>query len=289
MNYPDNFLGLEEDNAKSYKESKAVILPVPFEGTVSYGTGTSKGPSAILEASKQVELYDEELKREIYPLGIWTEDEVPAEQSPEKMVDSVYNAAKKHVQAGKFLVMLGGEHSIPTGTVKAYKEKYPKLSVLQFDAHSDLREEHHGTKYSHASVMSRIREMCPAVQVGIRSLSTEEAAKIKKNNYPIFWAKDIHDNERWFKKALSRLSKDVYITFDIDVFDPSIMPATGTPEPGGLSWYLVLDFLKEVFKSRNVVGFDLVELAPIEGRHDCDFLAAKLVHKVIGYKFYTKK
>lgn len=275
--------------SKSYDDSKAVILPLPYEGTVSYGKGTSKAPSAILDASKQVELYDEELEIEPYKIGIWTEEALKLGKEPEKMVGEVYFSAKKHVSAGKFLVSLGGEHSIPTGIVKAYKERYPRLSVLQFDAHADLREEYHGTKFSHAAVMSRIRELCPAVQVGIRSLSKEEAEKAKKNNYPIFWAQDIHDNEKWFDKAISRLSDDVYITFDIDVFDPSIMPATGTTEPGGLGWYPVLKFLKEVFKKKNVVGFDLVELAPIKERHDCDFLAARLVHKVIGYKFFGKK
>ena len=286
MKYPDNFLGLEEEQCRPYKESKAVILPIPYEGTVSYGTGTSKGPSAILDASKQVELYDEELGKEPYNEGIWTEDELKPAKDPAKMVEQVYNAAKRHVSAGKFLVSLGGEHSIPTGIVKAYKEKYPKLSVLQFDAHGDLREEYSGTKFSHAAVMSRIREMCPAVQVGIRAFSKEEAEKIRKNKYPVFLAKDIYNDEKWFDSAIKGLSNDVYITFDIDAFDPSIMPATGTPEPGGLQWYPVLKFLRKVFKEKNVVGFDLVELAPIEGRHDCDFLAARLVHKIIGYKFY---
>lgn len=289
MKYPDNFLGLEEEQGKSYEECKAVILPVPYGGTVSYGKGTEKGPAAILDASKQVEFYDEDLKTEPYKIGIWTEDELNLGNDPENMVKAVYAAAKKHVGAGKFLVSLGGEHSIPTGIVKAYKEKYPKLSVLQFDAHADLREEYSGTKYSHAAVMSRIREMCPAVQVGIRAFSIEEAEKIKKSNYPVFLAKDIYDNEKWFDKAISKLSDDVYITFDIDVFDPSIMPATGTPEPGGLGWYPVLKFLKEIFRKKNVVGFDLVELAPIKERHDCDFLAARLVHKMIGYKFFLKK
>ncbi|HLC99030.1 MAG TPA: agmatinase, partial [Candidatus Nanoarchaeia archaeon] len=282
MKYPDNFLGLEEEQCRPYKESKVVILPIPYEGTVSYGTGTSKGPSAILEASKQVELYDEEMGREPYNEGIWTEDGLKPAKDPAKMVEQVYNAAKKHVQAGKFLVSLGGEHSIPIGIVKAYKEKYPKLSVLQFDAHGDLREEYSGTKYSHAAIMSRVREMCPAVQVGIRAFSKEEAEKIKKNKYPIFLAKDIYNDEKWFDSAIKGLSNDVYITFDIDAFDPSIMPATGTPEPGGLQWYPVLKFLRKVFKEKNVVGFDLVELAPIKERHDCDFLAARLVHKIIG-------
>ena len=287
MKYPDNFLGLEEEQCRPYKESKVVILPIPYEGTVSYGTGTSKGPSAILDASKQVELYDEELGKEPYNEGIWTEDELKPAKDPAKMVEQVYNAAKRHVSAGKFLVSLGGEHSIPTGIVKAYKEKYPKLSVLQFDAHADLREEYSGTKYSHAAIMSRIIEIgCLPVQVGIRSLSKEEANKIENEAYNIFFAKDIYNNERWFKEAISKLSNDVYITFDIDAFDPSIMPATGTPEPGGLQWYPVLKFLRKVFKEKNVVGFDLVELAPIKERHDCDFLAARLVHKIIGYKFY---
>ncbi|MFC1732647.1 agmatinase [candidate division KSB1 bacterium] len=286
MKFPDNFLGLEEDMAKSYEDSKVVILSLPYEGTVSYGTGTSKGPKAILEASKYVEVYDEEIEQEPYKAGIWTEEDTKLSDEPDKMVEEVYSAAKKHVSAGKFLVSLGGEHSVPNGIVKAFKEKYLNLSVLQFDAHADIREEYMGTKFSHAAIMSRVREMCPAVQVGIRSLSKEEAEKIEKDNYSIFWAKDIHDNDDWMGKAIDALSDDVYITFDIDAFDPSIMPATGTTEPGGLLWYQTLRFLKLVFEKKNVVGFDLVELAPIKDRPDCDFMAAKLVHKVIGYKFF---
>ncbi|MBU0536427.1 MAG: agmatinase [Nanoarchaeota archaeon] len=285
MKFPDNFLGLEHDMAKSYKDSKVVIISLPYEGTVSYGTGTSKGPEAILEASKQVEIYDEDVEDEPYKTGIWTAEPTELDADPSKMVEQVYAEAKKHVQAEKFLVSLGGEHSVPTGIVRAYKERYQNLSVLQFDAHSDLREDYQDTRFSHAAIMSRILEICPAVLIGIRSLSKGEAERIKKDNLNVYWAKDMQTSDAWMDEAISKLSDDVYITFDIDAFDPSIMPATGTPEPGGLQWYPVIRFLRKLFKEKNVVGFDLVELAPIKGRPDCDFLAARLVHKMIGYKF----
>ncbi|MCX6707423.1 MAG: agmatinase [Candidatus Woesearchaeota archaeon] len=290
MKFPDNFMGLEEEQAKSYKDSKAVIMQVPFEGTVSYEKGTSKAPKVIIETSKQLEIYDEELGREtILEVGIWTDDKEIKEKTADKNVEAVYAASKKHVSENKFLAILGGEHSITTGAIKAYKEKYSKLSVLQLDAHADLRDEYTGTIYSHAAVMSRIRELCPAVQVGIRDFSRPEAEKIKKFNYPIFMAKDIYDNDKWFDKAIGKLSDDVFITFDIDVFDQSIMPATGTPVTGGLDWYMVIKFLRRVFEKKNVVGFDLVELAPMKNMHGCDYLAAKLVYKMIGYKFFAKK
>ncbi|MBD3313607.1 agmatinase [Candidatus Woesearchaeota archaeon] len=285
MQYPDNFLGLEKDEAIPYEECKVVLLPAPYEGTVSYGKGTSKGPAAIIEASKNLEVYEMDIDAEPWDAGLWTEEPLKPEQNPEKMMDSVYDAAKKHIDAGKFLVMLGGEHSLPYGTVKAYKEKYPDLSVLQLDAHTDLREEFDDMRFMHGTVMARIKEICPAVQVGIRSLSREEAERIKKEELQVFFAEDIHDNDDWMDKAIENLSGNVYITFDLDAFDPSIMPATGTPEPGGMHWYQTLNFLRKVFREKNVVGFDVVELAPIQGRHDCDFMAARLVQKMIGYKF----
>lgn len=290
MKFPNNFMGLEEEQAKSYKDSKAVILQVPFEGTVSYEKGTSKAPKVIIETSKQLEIYDEELGKEtILDIGIWTDDDEVKAKTADKNVETVYNAAKKHISERKFLAILGGEHSISTGAVKAFKERYPNLSVLQLDAHADLRDEYSGTIYSHASVMSRIREMCPAVQVGIRDFSKPEADKIKKFNYPVFMAKDIYNNEAWFDRAIGKLSDDVFITLDIDVFDQSIMPATGTPVTGGLDWYIIIKFLKRVFEKKNVVGFDLVELAPMKNMHGCDYLAAKLVYKMIGYKFFGKR
>jgi agmatinase len=290
MKFPDNFMGLEEEQAKSYKDSKAVILQVPFEGTVSYEKGTSKAPKVIIETSKQLEIYDEELGKEtILEVGIWTDDNEIKAKSADKNVEAVYTASKKHISENKFLAILGGEHSITTGAVKAYKEKYPKLSVLQFDAHADLRDEYSGTIYSHAAVMSRIREICPAVQVGIRDFSLAESIKMKKFNYPIFMAKDIHDNDAWFDKAIDKLSDDVYITFDVDAFDQSIMPATGTPVTGGLDWYMVIRFLRRVFEKKNVIGFDVVELAPMQGFHGCDCMVAKLVYKMIGYKYFLKR
>ncbi|HLC47410.1 MAG TPA: agmatinase [Candidatus Nanoarchaeia archaeon] len=286
MDNPD-FLSSEDDTGMSYEQKKVVVLPVPYEGTVSYGKGTSEGPRAILIASSQLEAYDDELDCEPYKAGIWTEKEVPIEESAEKMVKSVYKAATPHITAGKFLLTLGGEHSIPSGIVRAYKEKYSDLSVLHLDAHGDMRDEYDDTKYSHAAVMRRIREFCPAVQVGIRSVSKEEMVEIreKKIEKTFFWARDIVGKEDWFDAAINQLGKNVYITLDIDVFDPSIVPSTGTPEPGGLQWWQVLHFLRGVFEKRNVVGADIVELSPVPGLHASDFLAAKLAYKMIGYKF----
>lgn len=268
--------------AADYKKSRFVILPVPYEGTVSYGKGTSKGPAAILKASKNLELYDEELCKDSYKSGIVSLEPLKSASNPEKMVENVEIACRRIIEDKKFPILLGGEHSISTGFCRALKKKYPNLSVLQLDAHADLRQKYDGTPYSHACIMARVREICPAVQVGIRSLSKEEAEWIKKDNLPIFWAKDIYNNDNWFDKAISKLSDNVFITIDVDIFDPSIMEATGTPEPGGLNWYQVVRFLKEVCKRKKIVGFDVVELAP-NGNNACDFSCAKLVYKMIGY------
>ena len=284
-----NFLGFEDSEKKVYGKTRIVVLPVAYEGTASYGKGTSLGPKAIINASEQLETYDDELGYAPFTAGIWTEGILTAEDTPEKMVAEVYKHAKKHVDAGKFLVMLGGEHSLTAGAVKACREKYENLSVLQFDAHADLRKEYDGTRHSHAAVMSRVRELCPAVQVGIRDFSKPEAEKIKKNKYPVFLARDIYDNDAWMSEAVEKLSNDVYITFDIDAFDPSLIPSTGTPQPGGLQWYQVMKFLRKIFEKKNVVGCDIMELSPIPHLHGPDFIAAKLTYKMIGYKFATQK
>ncbi|MBW2981603.1 agmatinase [Candidatus Woesearchaeota archaeon] len=290
IRFPKNFACLEEAYSE-YAKSKAVILPVPYGGTVSYGKGTEKGPSAIIKASQHMEFYDEELKKNNFKAGICTLHTLKSEPKPEKMAESVYNNCRQLIKDNKFIVMLGGEHSISSGLAKALKEKYKDLSVLQLDAHSDLRDKWYIgeedksplSKYSHACVMKRIREFCSkTVQVGIRSMSEEEIPESKRSN--IFWAKDIYNNNKWFDKAINLLSNNVFITIDLDVFDPSIMSATGTPEPGGLLWYQVIDFLKQVFKKKNVVGFDAVELAPNNDK-SCDFMAAKLIYRLIGYKF----
>jgi agmatinase len=279
----NNFSGLEGEFS-DYNKSKAVILPVPYEGTVTYGKGAAKGPSAIIEASKNMEKYDIELDKHTYKVGIHTLKPIEAShKDPQSIVNEVHKASKKIVADNKFVVMLGGEHSITTGLVKAYKEKFNDLSVLQIDAHSDLRDNYKGTKYNHGCVMSRVREICPITQVGIRSQEINEEKIDKKR---IFFAKDIHNNDQWMDKAISQLSSNVYITIDLDGLDPSIMPSTGTPEPGGLLWYQTIRFLKKLAKQKNIVGFDVVELAPIKELHAPDFLAAKLIYKLIGYKFF---
>jgi len=288
-----NFGGIELSDSfyATYDKAKIVMLPVPYEGTVSYGKGAGKGPKGIIEASAHVELYDEELDTLTCNKGISTLPELKPEKDPKGMIESVYKNTRKIIKDNKFFVMLGGEHSISSGAVRAFKEKYSDLTVLQLDAHSDLREEYNGTPYSHAAVMSRIKDICPAVRVGIRSMCDEEAELIKKERIKIFWARDIMEgkNDSWMDEAIKDLSEHVYITFDLDVFDPSILPATGTPEPGGLDWYTVIRFLRKVFKSKNVVGFDVVELSPNKDDIRSDFTAAKLAYKMIGYKFFREK
>lgn len=282
--WPDNFGALEKEFS-DYEKSKVVILPVPYDGTRTWFVGkdwekidSSKGPQAIITASRNMELYDIETDSEVYKQGIHTLPELKIERTPEEMVNSIEKESKKHTN--KFIVMLGGEHSITTGLVRAYKEKFPKMSVLQIDAHADLRNEWEGGgKYSHASVMARIKEICPIVQVGIRS------AEQKPDNKNIFYAKDIHDNDKWMEQAISKLTDNVFITIDLDGLDPSIMPSTGTPEPGGLQWYQTLKFLKKLCQKKNVVGFDVVELAPNQNNVAPDFLAAKLIYKLLSYKF----
>lgn len=292
MNYikfPNNFAELE-DEISNYETSKVVILPIPYEKTTTYIKGTSKGPQAILEASRNMELYDEELDKDISEVGICTLDPLIIDKEPEEMINDVSENVKKLLDGNKFPVIIGGEHSITPGIVKVISNKFTDLSILQLDAHTDLREEYGGTKFSHACAMKRCLDICKnIVQAGVRSLCSEEAAFIKKNKLKIFWAKDVFDNDGWFDEAISRLSENVYITLDLDVFDPSILPSTGTPEPGGLRYYHVLKFLKKVFEEKNVVGFDIVELCPNEKDISPDFMAAKVLYKMIGYKFDSEK
>jgi agmatinase len=275
------FLEIEPEFSK-YDTSKIVVLPVPYEATTSYGKGTKKGPDAILDASQIVEDYDIELECEPYKkLGIHTLPPLRLKGDPHKEIcGAVKNILKDH----KISVMLGGEHSISYGAVKACKEKFPELSVLQFDAHLDLRNSYHASKFSHASVMRRIQELgCSCVQVGIRSQDIEEAEYIKENDLmdSIFYAHEFEDSK--IPEIVNKLSSDVYITFDVDALDPSIMPATGTPEPGGLYWDQVLKMLRAVISEKNIVGFDVVELSPKPNLHFANYTAAKLVYKMIGF------
>lgn len=282
MPYRTNFGDLPKEYS-TLETSKIVVLPAPFDGTSTWGKGADKGPEAIIEASANMELYDIETDSEVYKQNIFTASPVIETKSPEIMVKKVEQAVGEFLKNNKFTVTLGGEHSITTGAVRAYKAKYKDLSVLQLDAHTDLRPEYHGSKYSHASVMSRVSELCPIVQVGIRSLDISEKKYINKNR--IFYAENIYDKNDWQAKAISRLTKKVYLTVDLDVFDPSILPSTGTPEPGGLGWYQVLAFLKKVIKERELVGFDIVELCPDKNEKSSDFLAAKLIYKILSYRF----
>jgi agmatinase len=283
-----NFLGIPDDEAR-YEDARGVVVPVPWEATVSYGAGTAKGPAAILDASRYVELYDEVLREEPYRKGgIHTAP--PADVSggdPVAFLDGLESVAAQLFADSKFPVFLGGEHSLTTAPVRAAKAAFEDLSVLQFDAHADLRESYEGTPWSHAAVMRRVHELgVPAVPLGIRAVSVEEAEFIQDEGLPVFWSHRIAHGEEWMDTVLNTLSDTVYITFDVDYFDPSLIPATGTPEPGGGFWHETMRFLGYVFQDKNVVGMDVVELAPIESLHAPDFVIARLVHRCLGYKFH---
>jgi agmatinase len=283
-----NFLGIPDDEAR-YETARGVVVPVPWEATVSYGAGTAKGPAAILDASRYVELYDEVLREEPYRKGgIHTAPAVDGSgDDPVAFLDGLESVAARLFADGKFPVFLGGEHSLTTAPVRAARAAFEDLSVLQFDAHADLRESYEGTPWSHACVMRRVHELgVPAVPIGIRAISVEEAEFVHDEGLPVFWSHRIAHGEEWMDTVLNTLSDTVYITFDVDYFDPSLIPATGTPEPGGGFWHETMRFLGYVFQEKNVIGMDVVELAPIEGFHAPDFVIARLVHRCLGYKFH---
>ncbi len=268
----------------SLKDARFVIIPVPYDLTSTYQPGSRRGPQAIIEASTNMELYDEELKKETYRAGIHTV--LPLEidaRGPQYMVNAVRKEIARIVALDKIPVMLGGEHSISFGAVQAVREKYPKLKVLQLDAHADLRESYQKSPYSHASVARRIAEVCPLVQVGIRSMTIEEAEFLPKSKIKSYSADYVLENKTSVKTISRDLSGDVFVSIDLDVFDPSIMPATGTPEPGGLYWKDILSILKTVAQNCRVRGFDVVELAPLPGMVAPDFMAAKLIYRFMGY------
>ncbi|HET6491274.1 MAG TPA: agmatinase [Syntrophales bacterium] len=278
-----NFGGIDPEYA-ALETAAFVVVPVPYDLTTTYQGGARKGPAAIIEASCNMELYDEELDREIYKSGIHTLPPLEAVASgPEGMLERVEQTVSGVFDLGKTPVMLGGEHSITLGAVRAARKRYSKLSVLHLDAHADMRESYQGSPFSHACIGRRMRELCPVVQAGIRSMSIEEAAFIRKRNVPVFSATDIRNDRTWVGKVLGHLSRDVFISVDLDALDPSVMPATGTPEPGGLTWHDVLGLIREVCRKRHVVGFDIVELAPIPGMVAPDFLAARLTYRMMGY------
>ena len=278
-----NFAGLSSPYV-DFETARVVILPVPYDSTTEWHSGTREGPRAIIDASQYLELYDLELDREIYEVGIHTLPALrPALSSPEDMIRRIYDTSKVLVKKDKFVVMLGGEHSVSLGVVRALKEKYQDLCVLQLDAHADLRNEYTDTRYSHACVMRRIVELCPITQVGIRSLSTEEHQFLKQNNMKPFFLTASNPRLSSTQQIVDSLADNVYVTIDLDVFDPSIVSAVGTPEPGGLQWHEVIGLLKAVTQHKRVIGFDIVELCPSQGPDSCAFLAAKLAYTLIGY------
>jgi len=286
-NLPFNFGGIAEEEFSDFDHARILVWPVSYEGTVSYGTGTGRGAEAIINASRNMELYDEETDTETYKLGIHTVVESPSVEPPAAMMDSLYRQASQYVSTGKFVCMLGGEHSVSGPVIRAHAEKYPNLSVLQIDAHADLRDTYDGTPYSHASIMARvIKDMrIPAVQVGIRSISVDEARILDQLPTRIFWAKDIVGRNDWWDEAVDGLSENVYLTIDIDGLDPSLVSATGTPEPGGLGWYEVIGLVRTLAKKRNVVGMDLTEYSYVEGQNASAFLCAKLIYKTLAFVF----
>jgi len=276
------FAGLEPPYS-DLRHAKAAILPVPYDSTSEWRSGSRHGPQAIIDASEYLELYDLELDREIYKIGISTLPGVePLLGSHQDMIDRVFRTVKDLMLKEKFVVLLGGEHSLSLGAVRAFKEGFPTLSVLQLDAHADLRDEYLGTKYGQACVMRRILEVCPICQVGVRSLSWEEKQFSTQNNVKSLYMSDLASSTASIDWIMDSLSQDVYVTIDVDVLDPSIMPAVGTPEPDGMSWRQIVDILQPVMLHKHVVGFDLMEFCPVEGSHSCAFLLAKLAYKLIG-------
>ena len=276
------FAGIEAKYAQ--KETAAVWLQsIPYDGTSTWGKGADKAFPAFLEAAENMEIYDIETDSEVYRNGIHILPEIAENRSPEKVFETVYHKTKQLLESNRFLTFFGGEHSISIGIIRAFYEKYPDLSVLHLDAHTDLRPEYLGTPYNHACALHDASLHTNLVQVGIRSMDTVENPFL--NREQCWFAEEIAGRNDWMEKALQQLTGPVYITLDLDVFDPSVMPSTGTPEPGGLDWITVIRFLKKVFQHKQVVGFDMVELAPIPQLKGPDFLAAKLYYKMLSYQF----
>jgi agmatinase len=271
---------------RSFDDSQVVILPVPVDRTTSYVPGTRNGPREILEASSHMELWDEEVGADVSGVGIFT---LPQMELPfgelQPLMNEIERVAGEILSRDKFLVTLGGEHSITPPLVAAAARKYPGLHVLQVDAHADLRDCYMGTPHNHACAMRRSLEHAAVTQVGIRSMSTEEAHAVKDLRTRIFYDISMRDDPKWIDAVVDSLGDPVYITVDVDAFDPAIMPATGTPEPGGLSWYDMLGLLRTTFRTRRVVACDVVELSPLPGLMAPNFLCAKLVYKMLAYRF----
>jgi len=275
-----NYAGIPDKYAR-IDEAKVVLIPVPYDGTSTWQKGADKGPDAFLNASENMELFDIETRSEVYRQGIYLAPPVTEDSSPEKMVEAVYKTTKNYIKQDKFVTLFGGEHSISIGSIKAFNESFEDLTVVQLDAHADLRPEYEGSSCNHACALHEASKTTNLVQIGIRSMDVSENDHMDENQ--VYFAHDLYED--WQDDAIGQMTPNVFITIDLDAFDPSIMPSTGTPEPGGLFWYETLEFLKMMFKKKNVVGFDIVELCPDKNEKSSDFLAAKLYYKMLSYKF----
>jgi len=285
MNQNSTYAGIPDSYATSEK-SKIVLIPVPYYGTSTWKKGADKGPDAFLAASENMELYDIETDSEVYKQGVFLSPPVTENSSPEAMVAAVAEKVKSYLNRNKFVTLFGGEHSISIGSIRAFSKFYENLTVVQIDAHADLRQSYEGSTCNHACALYEASQTTHLIQVGIRSMEHNEKSVMNLDN--VFFAHEMASDEYWIEQAIERMTDNVYITFDLDALDPSILPATGTPEPGGLLWYETLAFLREVFKEKNVVGFDIVELCPEPALYASDFLAAKLYYKMLSYKFHLK-
>lgn len=277
-----NYAGIPEKYAR-LDDAQVVLIPVPYDGTSTWQKGADKGPDAFLNASENMELFDIETRSEPYKKGVYLAPAVTENSSPEKMVETVHKITKNYIKQDKFVTLFGGEHSISIGSIRAFNECFDDLTVLQIDAHADLRETYEGSKCNHACAVYEASQKTKLIQVGIRSMDISEVDNMIEDQ--TYFAEDISISDDWVDDSINQMTENVFITIDLDAFDPSILPSTGTPEPGGLLWYETLDYLKKVFKKKNVVGFDIVELCPNENEKSSDFLAAKLYYKMLAYKF----
>ena len=279
------YAGIPENYAK-LETANVVLIPVPYDGTSTWQKGADKGPNTFLNASENMELYDIETDSEVYKQGIYLAEPITVNATPEALVDAVHQETKSYIKKNKFVTVFGGEHSISIGTIRAFNEMFPSLTVLHIDAHADLRKSYDGSSCNHACAVYEASQNTNLIQVGIRSMDIKE--KSVMNLDKTYFAHDMAMDDSWMDSAIDQMTDNVFITFDLDAFDPSILPSTGTPEPGGLLWYETLDFLKQVFNEKNVVGFDIVELCPNKVDKSSDFLAAKLYYKMLSYKFQNE-
>jgi len=280
------FGGIEELYSE-FDSAKIFLQSIPYDGTSTWGKGADEGFDVFLEATENMELYDIETDSEVYKRGIHIIEQISESETPEKVFEAVYKSTKELLKLDKYLTFFGGEHSVSIGIIEAFRERFDDLTVLQIDAHADLRESYLGSKYNHACAVHAASKTTNLIQVGIRSMDTCEKHFMDYDK--CFFADKVNSGDSWMEESINLMTDNVYLTIDLDAFDPSIMPATGTPEPGGMTWYQMVKYLRKVFEMKNVVGFDIVEFAPLEGLKAPGFLVAKLYYKLLAYKFENEK